>query len=131
MMMGIAMSTISLVGTFLSVTTMHFIRTMKDWFTWERCRTATAEGSNGDIDSVRTEIVPLRVGDTFVTDDGRCAEAIAYAADMDVTAVTMAVGALVTLMLRWQQHVMHGTWALYWWEPAGMKCLSSFSCSVG
>ena len=59
-------------------------------------REAAAEGGNGGNigNCPNCSIVPLRVGDTFITDGGRCAEAIAYAADMNVTAVTMAVGAL-------------------------------------
>ena len=39
-------------------------------------------------------IMPLRVGDTFVVDGGRVGEAIAYAADMDVAVMGLAVGAL-------------------------------------
>lgn len=59
-------------------------------------RSVAAEGNDGgDIGHCpNCSIVPLRVGDTFITDGGRCAEAIAYAADLDVTAMTMAVGAL-------------------------------------
>ncbi|MEC7240645.1 MAG: FG-GAP-like repeat-containing protein [Myxococcota bacterium] len=39
-------------------------------------------------------LLPLRVGDTFVVDGGRVAEAIAYAADMDAAVMALAVGAL-------------------------------------
>jgi hypothetical protein len=39
-------------------------------------------------------ILPLRVGDTFVVDGGRVGEAIAYAADMNVDVMGLAVGAL-------------------------------------
>ena len=59
-------------------------------------REAAAEGNNGgDIGHCpNCSIVPLRVGETFLTDGGRCAEAIAYGADLGLTAITMAVGAL-------------------------------------
>lgn len=39
-------------------------------------------------------ILPLRVGDTFVVDGARVAEAIAYAADIDADVMGLAVGAL-------------------------------------
>ncbi len=59
-------------------------------------RSAAAEGNNGsDIGHCpNCAIVPLRVGDSFITDGGRCAEAIAYGTDMGVAGITMAVGAL-------------------------------------
>ncbi len=59
-------------------------------------RSAAAEGDNGgEIGHCpNCAIVPLRVGDTFITDGGRCAEAIAYGTDMGVAGITMAVGAL-------------------------------------
>lgn len=59
-------------------------------------RSAAAEGDNGgEIGHCpNCSIVPLRVGDSFITDGGRCAEAIAYGTDMGVSGITMAVGAL-------------------------------------
>ena len=59
-------------------------------------REVGAEGNNGgDIGSCpNCSLVPLRVGETFLTDGGRCAEAIAYGADLGVASITMAVGAL-------------------------------------
>ena len=59
-------------------------------------RSAAGEGDNGGSigHCPNCAIVPLRVGDTFITDGGRCAEAIAYGTDMGVAGITMAVGAL-------------------------------------
>ena len=59
-------------------------------------REAAAEGENGGHIGTcpNCSIVPLRVGETFLTDGGRCAEAIAYGADLGVASITMAVGAL-------------------------------------
>ena len=59
-------------------------------------RSAAAEGNNGgDIGHCpNCSILPLRVGDSFITDGGRCAEAIAYGTDMGLAGITMAVGAL-------------------------------------
>lgn len=59
-------------------------------------REAAAEGNNGgDIGYCPTcSIVPLRIGETFLTDGGRASEAIAYGTDLGVAAITMAVGAL-------------------------------------
>ena len=59
-------------------------------------RSAAAEGNNGsDMGHCpNCAILPLRVGDSFITDGGRCAEAIAYGTDMGVAGITMAVGAL-------------------------------------
>ncbi|MGC6508604.1 MAG: FG-GAP-like repeat-containing protein [Myxococcota bacterium] len=60
-------------------------------------REAAAEGNN-DRDRIgvcpNCAIVPIRVGDTFVTDGGRAAEAIVYATDIGSASVTMAIGAL-------------------------------------
>jgi hypothetical protein len=58
---------------------------------------AAAEGndSHGDIGVCpNCAILPVRIGDTFVTDGNRSAEGIAYAVDMGAVAVSQAVGAL-------------------------------------
>ena len=59
-------------------------------------REAAGEGGNGSGIGVcpNVPVIPLRVGDSFITDGGRVAEAIAYAADMQAVAATLAVGAL-------------------------------------
>lgn len=60
---------------------------------------AAAEGndSHGDIGVCpNCSILPVRVGDTFVTDGNRSAEGISYAVDMGAVAVSQAVGALTS-----------------------------------
>ncbi len=59
-------------------------------------KSVAGEGNNGGGigHCPNCSIVPLRVGDTFVSDGGRCAEAISYGADLGLAGITMAVGAL-------------------------------------
>ena len=59
-------------------------------------RSVAAEGGNGGDIGVcpNCAILPLRVGDTFVSDGGRAAEAIAYGTDIGAVSITMAIGAL-------------------------------------
>ncbi|MBM76461.1 MAG: hypothetical protein CMK59_13730 [Proteobacteria bacterium] len=61
-------------------------------------RSAAAEGNNGGGIGVcpNCAILPLRVGDTFVTDGARAAEAIAYGVQMNAASITMAIGSLGT-----------------------------------
>lgn len=58
---------------------------------------AAAEGNNGQ-DRIgvcpNCAVVPIRAGDTFITDGGRAAEGIIYATDIGVTSLTIAMGAL-------------------------------------
>ena len=55
-----------------------------------------AEAENGSKIGVcpNCSLIPLRVGDTFVTDGTRAGEAMVYAADAGAVAMTMAIGAL-------------------------------------
>ncbi|TNE90161.1 MAG: hypothetical protein EP330_08875 [Deltaproteobacteria bacterium] len=59
-------------------------------------KTAAQEGNDGGGIGVcpNCPILPVRVGDTFVTDGDRAALAIAYATDRGVKAISMAIGAL-------------------------------------
>ena len=59
-------------------------------------REVGAEGGNGSGIGVcpNCAILPVRVGDTFITDGNRAAEAIVYAANQDAVSGTMAFGAL-------------------------------------
>ena len=80
-------------------------------------RSAAGEGDNGgEIGHCpNCAIVPLRVGDTFITDGGRCAEAIAYGTDMGVAGITMAVGALSNSDATTEAAAgMLGIWEHYW-----------------
>ncbi len=55
-----------------------------------------AEGENGGHIGVcpNCALIPLRVGDTFVTDGARAGEAMVYATDAGAKGMTMAIGAL-------------------------------------
>lgn len=57
---------------------------------------AAAEGGDGGSIGVcpSCSILPVRVGDTFITDGDRVARAIAYAADEGASGITLALGAL-------------------------------------
>ena len=59
-------------------------------------REAVGEGDNGGRLGTcpNCALLPLRTGDTFITDGNRAAEAIAYAVDNDARVITMAMGAL-------------------------------------
>jgi len=53
------------------------------------------DGGGGDIgECPNCAILPVRVGDTFVTDGTRSAEGILYATDMGAVAISQAVGAM-------------------------------------
>ncbi len=56
---------------------------------------AEGDGGGGNIGMCpNCAVLPLRVGDTFVTDGTRSAAAIAYAADMGAVAISQAIGAM-------------------------------------
>jgi hypothetical protein len=57
---------------------------------------AAGEGDDGGSIGVCPDcaVIPMRVGDVFITDGDRVAMAVAYAADRGAGAMTMAVGAL-------------------------------------
>jgi hypothetical protein len=57
---------------------------------------AVAEGDDGGRIGMcpNCSLIPMRVGDVFITDGDRVAMAVAYAADRGAVAMTMAVGAL-------------------------------------
>jgi hypothetical protein len=59
-------------------------------------REAAAEGGNGGDIGVcpNCSIIPIRVGDTFISDGGRIAEAIVYATELGAASATLAVGSL-------------------------------------
>lgn len=60
-------------------------------------REAAAEGDGGGGDigiCPNCAVLPLRVGDTFITDGTRSAEAIVYATDMGAVAISQAIGAM-------------------------------------
>ena len=59
---------------------------------------AAAEGGDGGDIGVcpSCSILPVRVGDTFITDGDRVARAIAYAADQGASGISLAVGAFGT-----------------------------------
>ena len=59
-------------------------------------REAAAEGENGGRVGVcpNCAVLPLRVGDTFVTDGARAGEAMVYATDMNAVVMSMAIGAV-------------------------------------
>ncbi len=59
-------------------------------------REAVGEGDNGGRIGTcpNCALLPLRTGDTFITDGNRAGEAIAYAVDNDARVITMAMGAL-------------------------------------
>ncbi|MCB9777500.1 MAG: S8 family serine peptidase [Alphaproteobacteria bacterium] len=56
---------------------------------------AEGEGGGGSIGTCpNCAVLPLRVGDTFITDGTRSAEAIVYATDMGAVAISQAIGAM-------------------------------------
>jgi len=59
-------------------------------------REAIGEGDNGGRIGTcpNCSLIPLRTGDTFITDGNRAGQAIAYAVDNDARVITMAMGAL-------------------------------------